>query len=210
MLYRSLCAALLFNACTQAALAVPVSAITFNVDLISTTSENSTRGYAFNVTQPGVKVTHLSIWDANQDGIADSHAVGLWNPAGTLLASVLVPVGTAAALVDGFRTVDIPDLTLDVGDGYVVGATFLQGSGDWQAAGLLGLAVAPGLVYVEGRFVNGTGAGLLTRPLSATDGLPGGSFLIDGVPGVLPAPGSVALVGLALLLAAGQRRRAGF
>lgn len=210
MLYRTLFAALLATACasvTQTSQASPVSAITFTVIETSTTAVHSTRGYAFDVTAPGVLATHLSVWDFGGDGLSEAHTVGLWSPAGTLLASVLVPGGTAASLLDGFRYVDIADVALDVGTGYVVGATFLEGSGDQQAGTLLGLASAPGLAYAEGRYVNDTQAGVLTLPLTSFVGLPGGSLLVDTGTLAVSEPRGVALAGLGLLFAGWARMR---
>jgi Domain of unknown function (DUF4082) len=207
MLYRIACAATLAAACASAVQAAPVSAITFTTIETSTTAVHSTRGYAFDVTAPGLLATHLSVWDFGGDGLAEAHTVGLWSPSGTLLASVLVPAGTSASLLDGFRYVDIADVALDVGTGYVVGATFLEGSGDQQAGTLLGLASAPGLAYAEGRYANDTQAGALTLPLTAFVGLPGGSLLVDTGTLAVPAPGSVALAGLGLLLAGWTRMR---
>lgn len=207
MLYRIACAATLAAACVSSPQAAPVSAITFTVIETSTTAVHSTRGYAFDVTAPGLLATHLSVWDFGGDGLSEAHTVGLWSPAGTLLASALVPAGTAASLQDGFRYVDIADVMLDMGTGYVVAATFLEGSGDRQAGTLLGLASAPGLAYAEGRYANDTQPGVLTRPLTPFVGLPGGSLLVDSAALAVPAPGSVGLAGLGLLLAGWARAR---
>lgn len=207
MQYRTFCAAALIAACVSAPQAAPVSAITFTTIETSTTAVHSTRGFAFDVTAPGVLATHLSVWDFGGDGLSEAHTVGLWSASGTLLASALVPAGTAASLLDGFRYVDIADVALDVGTGYVVGATFLAGSGDRQAGTLLGLASAPGLAYAEGRYANDTQAGVLTLPLTSFIGLPGGSLLVDTGTLAVPVPGSVTLAGLGLLLAGWARVR---
>lgn len=198
---KALCAVALAAALVSPGQAAPASAITFTAPFTSGTAAHSTRGYAFDVVAAGLLATHLSVWDELSDGLSDAHTVGLWSPAGVLLAQAVVPAGTAAGLQDGFRFVDIADVALPVGNGYVVGATFLDGSADRQAFTLTGLASAPGIVYAGGRYVNDTAAGALTRPTETFDGLPGGSLRVDGVTVALPAPDGVALTGLALLLA---------
>jgi hypothetical protein len=144
----------------------------------NSTSTTSTRGYSFNVNSP-ITVTHLSIFDENGDGLGQSHDIGLWDPAGTLIASATVPSGTTAALsADNlFRIVPITSVPLAVGNGYVVGAVFLSGSPDKQAIPSASLITTPAeITFVNGRVIN-NGIAALTRPTSAF-GIPftGGSF----------------------------------
>src|SRR5690348_8395956 len=64
-------------------------------------------GGAFVFTGSGQEITALGFWDFGQNGLSDSHTVGLWssdgvaqstiNP-GVLLASVTVPAGTGGTL----------------------------------------------------------------------------------------------------------------
>ena len=157
--------------------ATPINAISFNVFDTNGTSTNTTRGFQFDVTQPGVIATALSFWDENGDGLNDSHDVGLWDPSGVLIASATVGSGTSASLLGEFRFVDIADVALAVATGYVVGAVFAQGSDDLQAQQWTGLVSAPGISYVGGRFIN-NGSLTLTRPTSSFSGLPGGSLLL--------------------------------
>ena len=50
------------------------------------------------------EVTELGWFDWQNNGLAASHQVGIWNTAGqTLLGSVTVPSGASATLADGFR-----------------------------------------------------------------------------------------------------------
>ena len=177
--------------------AAPVSALTFTAASTNSTTTTTTRGYAFNVTSAGLVATHLSFWDEGGDGLGQSHDVGLWNPAGILIASATVPSGTAATLLDGFRFVDIADVALPVGNGYVVGALFLDGSPDRQALSLSGLGTASGITYVQGRFINGPVT--LTLPTTSLSlGLPGGSLLVDLQAIAVPEPTTLALAALAL------------
>jgi hypothetical protein len=70
-----------------------------------------------------MQLTDLGFYDAGGDGLFVSHRVGVWNSAGGLLADVIVPAGTAAALQGGYRYVSVPALTLLPGETYVIGAT---------------------------------------------------------------------------------------
>ena len=181
------------NALLVGTLAIPtpaqaLSALSFSGDTNAggTTSFNSTRGFAFNVLDPnGITVTDLSIFDRAGNGLAEGHNIGLWNSAGTLLASATASAGTVNPLsVNGlFRTVDIVDFLLPQGNNYAVGAFFLNGSGDNQAFGINGLTTPTEISYVTGRLIAN---GSLAFPTSnIATGIPGGSF--EFVP-VTPVP----------------------
>jgi hypothetical protein len=174
----------------------------------SGTSIDSTRGYSFDVTSPtGIVVSALSVGDFGGDGLGQSHAVGLWNASGTLLASVTVPAGTAAPLDSSglFRYVPITSLTLPQGTNYVVGAFFVVGSPDGQFYGWSSLSTAPGINFDQDRYVNNTS---LTFPTGTQvqfgAGLVGGSLELT----VTPEPSACALLALGLpLFVTLQRRR---
>ncbi len=168
-------------------------------------------GYAFSdVLESGLFATHLGIWDAGSDGLSVAHDVGLWDSLGVLVASVTVPGGTAASLVDGFRYADIADVALSTGR-YTVGALFFAGGADDQARNLVGTATASGISFVGARFINNEVASL-TNPTSSLSitGLMGGSLMVDRVNGRVPEPAALSLVALAIGAAgiAARRRKA--
>jgi len=82
-------------------------------------------------------VTHLGLYDFSHesvyipgsswtvvpaDGFNSAHPVGLWRLSdATLLTSGTIPAGTDATLIDRFRYVEVPEVTLDPGDNYVIG-----------------------------------------------------------------------------------------
>lgn len=75
-------------------------------------------------------VNWLGYFDKDGDGLANSHEVALWiqgGPGGassTPVASVTIPAGTAAPLVNGYRWVQLPSTVgLWYSSWYVIGAT---------------------------------------------------------------------------------------
>lgn len=104
-----------------------------------TFGDNAVAGYSFTVGGQPLEVTRLAIFDVNSSGIGtglfEDHQVGLWDDGGTLLGSVVVPAGTVAPLVDGFRYVDLDSaILLNTGQTYVLAATFPTGAGTNDAA----------------------------------------------------------------------------
>jgi len=170
-------------------------------------SITSTRGYSFNVVEPnGILVTHLSFFDADSNGLADNHMVGLWDSAGNLLASSAISAGTVDALdASGkFRARAITPVLLAAGTNYTVGGTFNAGSGDLQAINVTGLTMGTGITYGEARVAN-NGLSTLTMPTTGGfgfNGLPGGSFNFQAV----PEPGTMIALGAGLLAVARRRR----
>jgi len=70
------------------------------------------------------QVNWLGYYDQNGDGLANSHVVTLWdNSTLGVIATATVPAGTAAALVNGYRWVQLAStVTLNYGSYYVIGA----------------------------------------------------------------------------------------
>jgi hypothetical protein len=60
-------------------------------------------GRQMTVTGSGIEVFQLGIFDYQSDGLATAHTVTLFNSAATPIASVTVPSGTAAPLINAFR-----------------------------------------------------------------------------------------------------------
>ena len=81
-----------------------------------------TMGWSF-APNSELRLTHLGFFDAQGDGLAVSHRVGLWTSEGDLLAEAFMPSGTGASLLGGYRYVEIEALALHAGQTYVIGAT---------------------------------------------------------------------------------------
>ena len=70
------------------------------------------------------QVNWLGYYDQNGDGLANSHLVTLWdNNTQGIIATAIVPAGTVAPLVNGYRWAQLAStLTLNYGSYYVIGA----------------------------------------------------------------------------------------
>jgi hypothetical protein len=130
MNFRKLSTGLIF----LTSLAAGSSQATVLIDVSSTSVFNSshgtgnyTTGIEFTVAQ-NVTVDGLGWLDAEGNGLAGSHTVGLWNASGTLLASVLVDNSSAKVLSAQGKAMwyitEMDDIVLTAGK-YRVGGTIL-------------------------------------------------------------------------------------
>ncbi|MEX0679646.1 MAG: hypothetical protein WD063_21430 [Pirellulales bacterium] len=185
-------------AATRNVLAVPV--LTFNEATGgSGTNQDQSVGWQFDVLNP-ITVVGLGWFDEGANGLGRSHTVGIWNPAGTLLDSVLIPAGVAAPLDGQFRTIAIAPLVLAPGAGYIVGGENFSNSGD-RLADDVTQVVDSRIGYIDATFST-IGSGFV-RPTSfsvATTGFYGVSFST-------PEPSGIALGAMALGALVGFVRR---
>lgn len=105
--------------------------VSFEISPISSTVPfEGTVGWSFIVHEPR-KVSLLGVYDAGADGLAVATEVGLWQRElfgtnGYLLAAATVPAGTSGTLFGQFRYASIPELTLQPGVEYTLGALYNQ------------------------------------------------------------------------------------
>lgn len=188
---------------TSAAVATPAFAQTAAVSVSGGRTFDGdgpwTLGYQFTSLQ-AQRVTALGAYDYLGDGFSEAHEVGLWDSAGTLLASANVT--SAGALLDGFRYSSISGLDLAAGGVYTVGASNF-GRGD---AYLLDALVSPatGITFNIGRYTNGSG--LMSPTFSSNSGgYFGGNLQVAAVPE--PATWAMMLVGFGMMGGAIRSRR---
>jgi hypothetical protein len=149
-------------------------------------------GWQFNVTQQ-IEVNGLQWFDDGTDGLSIAHEVGIWDPTGDLLVSVVISAGTAAPLVnDLWRTVEFGAIILDPGEGYIVGGYNGANATD-RLAYDVDQETHPAITYVAATFANINGFERPTIVSVAQTGVYGPSFQI------LPAPGCGALLLIGML-----------
>ncbi|HYR87662.1 MAG TPA: hypothetical protein VE422_26500 [Terriglobia bacterium] len=109
-------------------------ALSFGNIKIGTRMDGFDAGWAFSVNSSSL-VTALGFIDLSTfgfglgTGVTKEMTVTIWTDAGTLLASAIVPAGTAGTLIDGFRYVNMSSaLRLDPGN-YVIGSHVNDGLG---------------------------------------------------------------------------------
>lgn len=94
---------------------------------LASSSGNNTLGYSFTVNASPLSVTSLGVYDEGVNGLVNPHEVGLWTMGGTLLATALVPSGTAGALIGEFRYTGLGSpVVLSAGQSYVLGVHYLS------------------------------------------------------------------------------------
>lgn len=100
---------------------------------------NGVVGCQFQVGATNVIVSHVGVFDLNNDGLTVSHQAGVFSSSlssPTLVGQVVVPAGTSAYLTNGFRWMPLdPPLLLSSNTTYLVGGVVGISDGDgWQDA----------------------------------------------------------------------------
>jgi hypothetical protein len=139
-----------------------------------------TCGFVFSPSE-NLTVQALGQWDQHLDGLLTAGAVGLWSSDGMLVASAVVPSGTAASLEGAYRyvTLDQP-VELAAGQTYVVASAIASST----APTFSPVGAHPALTLIEGRIAFG-GSGVLVYPSDARAGVyyGGANFLfVSGAP----------------------------
>ena len=188
------------------------SAQTNAISFSNTTGESlaktdSTFGWSF-TTNSDINVVDLGVFDDSQNGLTDSHQVGIWDSSGTLLVSTTVPSGTGATLDDQFRTVGVSSTELFAGQKYFIGTLYttfddpllLQGDAS-------NFATASQITYDNATFALGTTLKDPTTVASPPPAFFGPTFEFEAVSSPVPEPGSFVLLGTGLLGFAGVLRK---
>ncbi|MGH7130600.1 MAG: hypothetical protein ACREJO_01450 [Phycisphaerales bacterium] len=162
-----------------------------------------------------LQVTALGFWDFEANGLEVNVEVGIWQTgAVSLLASVTVPAGTGATLINDFRFVNLGTaIVLQPNTLYTLGYRRASGGVLRDADNRVGQTFAAGATITIPR-MNDSGFG---QPFGSPFGpmMPvanlGGSVPLTG-PNfqftIVPTPGAAAVLGMVGLAATRRRRRA--
>ena len=168
-----------------------------------------TLGWSFDVTNP-ITVTNLAVYHDNGVGLLESHDVGIWDGAGTLIVSATV-IPADPCLVDqlGFQEWCIVGVRAVLAPGtYTIGAVWNNSLDPMIFPGtLVGEGIAnvngPSVVFLQNEFIAG---GVLTDPINTTGDTMsyfGPNFAYSSV----PEPGTLIMLGTGVLGLAGALRR---
>lgn len=159
-----------------------------------------TLGWQFTAAS-AAQVVALGAFDADGDGFATSHQLGLWDEFNTLLATATVT--SSDPLVAGFRYAAIPMISLIAGGTYTVAAAdFGVGDGYYLESTI---STQGSIVFNQAAFAEGSGL-LLPTDVTPVNGYFGANLLLNSaVPE--PATWGLLIVGFGLAGSALRRRR---
>jgi len=125
-----LCSLVMSTTSANATPAVGLSGGSFLTTGESVNNQSQTIGWGFTVSDLS-EITHLGLFDGDQDGLGDPHEIGIWDSLGNLLVSTTIPEGTGTTLDGLFRYTHITPLVVMPGNTYVIGGHYagIQGGG---------------------------------------------------------------------------------
>jgi Domain of unknown function (DUF4082) len=161
-----------------------------------------TLGWDFTANK-SLSVNALGFFDDSQDGLAESHDIGLWDSSGSLLASTTVT--TTDQLTNQWRYSAVSTVTLTAGNTYYVGALYLDGNDPNVFAGDSGVVTTTAnITYLESTYEAGNTLSFSTSSVSGGPGYFGPNFSASAVPE--PPIWAMMLLGFASLGFAGYRK----
>ncbi len=86
-----------------------------------------TLGYQFTVGAAPIDVLSLGICNWSEEGLANSHEVGLWDSKGNLLASTIIRAGSTTDL---FVYSAVTPVLLEANETYIIGASYIGHDSD--------------------------------------------------------------------------------
>lgn len=170
-----------------------------------------TRGWAFS-TDRAIEVTALGWFDYGDNGLVNSHEVGIWDASGRLLLSAVVGAGTDDALLAGFRYNRALSGTGTLAAGsYVVAGLSTYDDDAWRNVDMASVTLGAGIRYLEDRTSETSTFEFAGVTQGYDVGYFGANFQYDEVAAEVPEPSAMALslFGLGMMGAAARRRRHG-
>jgi hypothetical protein len=142
---------------------------------------NTTYGWRFDVGPSAISVTHLGYFDHAQNGLSESHQVGIWEGDGDLVAQAVV--ASSDSLVGNFRFTLISSVTLQPNTRYFIGADSAGGL-DNVIAGAGGAApvLASEISAIQATLSNGSGFSAPLSDAALNHGVVGPNFQFTPVP----------------------------
>jgi len=177
-------------------------AIDFTSTAYDFTNGSWSMGFEITTNAP-IYVNKLGVYDDQKNGLTESHDVGIYNAAGTLLASATV--SPSDPLTSWFRMVDITPLLLAASQTYYIQA--VSGNENYTYW-TTGFTVDPNITFVYDAYYYPPG-NVLNFPNSTdlTDAASGGAYFgpnYDSSP--VPVPPSLLLLASGLLGLGGWRK----
>lgn len=181
-----------------------------------------TVGTRFTVGGADVFIGALGYEDPGGDGLQRAHQVGLWDGAGTLVASAVVPAGVLGVYSDGWEYAPIVSTRLIAGATYSLGAQVFGGFDAWSDSFHGGNGVQTPDFTHSSLIVGATPTNVWTLDSFGVPNRDGGEANLRWAPAnalpdlnplivaPVPEPSSVVLLGLGasgVALAARNRRR---
>jgi len=180
--------------------ALPMPAISITGPNVASAASAYTFGYEF-TADANLQVTALGVFDSSGDGLGMAYEVGVWNSSAVLLDSVVVPAGTSATLISGFRYQDLSTaIALTNGASYRIGVLVPANQELVNAAD--SVVTNSITINTPDLFTLGTN---LSYP-STLSGTTGRKYLTANML-LVPEPSAVLLVGSGILALAGAATR---
>ena len=164
-------------------------------------------GFRFSVNQD-IIVTDLGVWnDLNNpfstSGIDSSHQIGIWDSGQTLLTSNAVD--GSGTVVDDWTYMPTSNVTLVTGQTYTIGALYWAGDNDTYVSSASNVTSHADVNWLNSVFPSGGDLGF-AFPTEDSSSSSGGRFGPNFLFVPVPAPSTMALLGLGGFVATRRRR----